>query len=103
MGGRREGGEGGIDRRDGEVPPRPGQSWNSGRWGGSVPQLQRRASPILGRRKENGDRWTIHRIEGAGRRLLDYPGEVAGRSDRVGEAVSGGGGPGDRNRSTRVY
>ena len=26
---------------------------------------------------KNGDRWTIHRIEGTGRRLLDYPGEVA--------------------------
>ncbi len=32
---------------------------------------------IRTRRKENGDRWTIHRIEGTGRRLLDYPGEVA--------------------------
>jgi hypothetical protein len=66
-------------------------------------QFQRRASPILSPRKENGDRWTIHRIEGAGRRLLDYSGEVAGRSDRVGEAISSDAGPGDRNRSTRVY
>ena len=63
----------------------------------------RRANPILNRRKENGDRWTIHRIEGAGRRLLDYRSEVAPRSDRVGEASSGDAGPGDRNRSARVY
>ena len=48
--------------------------------------LQRRASPILGRRKENLDRWTIRRIEGTGRRLLAYSGDVARGSDRVGRS-----------------
>src|SRR4029077_16194900 len=49
----RQDAERGIDRRDGEVQPRAGQSGNSGRCGGSVPQFQkRRASQIRTRRKE---------------------------------------------------
>src|SRR5271170_2200474 len=71
--------------------------------GGSVAQFQRRANQHLKRRRENGGRWTIHRIEGAGRRLLDYRREVAPRSDRVGEASSGDAEPGGRDRSTRIY
>src|ERR1700722_5626948 len=93
----------GNDQRDGEVQPGPGQSGGSGRCGGSIPQLQRRARPNLRQRKENGDRWTIRRIEGVGRRLLAYQGEFARRSDRVGQAISSYAGPGHRNRSARVY
>ena len=55
------------------------------------------------RREGDRRRRALHRSQGAGRRLLDHPGEVEGRGDRVGQAdPRPPGGRGDRGRDAAV-
>ena len=53
---------------------------------GPAAELQGRAHPLL-RRQAHRHRRAVCRDQGADRRLLDHPGEVEGRGDRMDEAL----------------
>jgi hypothetical protein len=68
-----------IQRVDAEGGSPAGRRWTAG-------QFKRGSDQVL-RQPANGGRRAIHRDERTDRGLLDDPGQVAGGSNRVGEAV----------------